>query len=70
MGHPWSLQGSAHFPEIHSSKSMQGVIRLASTPLTWAVIVQLRLNLCFLPIDVSLRWDSGEIDVNWLPASF
>jgi hypothetical protein len=49
---------------------MQGVIRLASTPLTWAVIVQLRLNLCFLPIDVSLRWDSGEIDVNRLPASF
>jgi hypothetical protein len=49
---------------------MQGVFRLASTSLTWAAIVQLRLNLRFLPIDVSLRWDSGEIDVNRLPGSF
>jgi hypothetical protein len=70
MGHPFSLQGSAHFPEIHRSKSMQGVIRLASTPLTWAVIVQLRLNLRFLPIVLFLRWDSGEIDVNRPPATF
>jgi hypothetical protein len=50
---------------------MQGVVRLASTLLTWAVIVQLRLNLLrFLPIVVFLRWDSGEIDVNRLPGSF